>query len=88
MDIKILASCCGNGNTTMALIEQVAQAKGVPINLTRVEDLRQIMIYGVISTPGVVIDGKVVHAGGVPSRDKVEQWFSVGETRTLPRIEM
>ena len=34
------------------------------------------MKYGVMSTPGVVIDGKVVHAGGVPSRDKIAQWIS------------
>jgi predicted thioredoxin/glutaredoxin len=33
------------------------------------------MSYGVMSTPGVVIDGKVVHAGGVPPRAKVEGWF-------------
>ena len=33
------------------------------------------MRYGVMSTPGVVIDGKVVHAGGVPARGKVESWF-------------
>jgi predicted thioredoxin/glutaredoxin len=33
------------------------------------------MIHRVMSTPGVVIDGKVVHAGGVPSRAKVESWF-------------
>jgi predicted thioredoxin/glutaredoxin len=33
------------------------------------------MGYGVMSTPGVVIDGQVVHAGGVPSRSKVEGWF-------------
>jgi predicted thioredoxin/glutaredoxin len=38
--------------------------------------LRDIMGYGVMSTPGVVIDGKVVHAGGVPSRAKIEQWLS------------
>ena len=30
-----------------------------------------------MSTPGVVIDGKVVHAGGVPARDKIEQWLAV-----------
>ena len=34
------------------------------------------MAYGVMATPGVVIDGAVVHAGGVPSRDKVEQWLA------------
>jgi hypothetical protein len=35
-----------------------------------------ILGYGVMSTPGVVINGKVVHAGGVPSRDKIEQWMA------------
>ncbi|MDD2929270.1 MAG: thioredoxin family protein [Sideroxydans sp.] len=34
------------------------------------------MGYGVMSTPGVVIDGKVVHAGGVPDRHKIEGWLA------------
>lgn len=54
----------------------MAREKSVPITLGKVEDLRDIMGYGVMSTPGVVIDGKVVHAGGVPSRGKVEQWLA------------
>ena len=33
------------------------------------------MSYGIMSTPGVVIDGQVVHAGGVPNRQKAEAWF-------------
>jgi predicted thioredoxin/glutaredoxin len=37
------------------------------------------MGYGVMSTPGVVIDGKVVHAGGVPSRAKIEQWLAAAQ---------
>ena len=53
----------------------MAKAKGVTVNLEKVEEPRDIMGYGVMSTPGVVIDGKVVHAGGVPSRDKVESWL-------------
>ena len=76
MDIKVLGTGCANCKTTIALIDQVAQAKGVSVNLTKVEELRDIMGYGVMSTPGVVVDGQVVHAGGVPSRDKIEQWFS------------
>jgi small redox-active disulfide protein 2 len=76
MDIKVLGSGCTNCRTTIALIEQVAQAKGVPVKLTKVEELRDIIGYGVMSTPGVVIDGKVVHAGGVPGRDKIEQWLA------------
>lgn len=76
MDIKVLGTGCANCKTTVALIDQVAKAKGVPITLQKVEELRDIMGYGVMSTPGVVIDGTVVHAGGVPSRDKVEQWLA------------
>ena len=76
MDIKVLGTGCANCKNTIALIEQVAQAKGAPVTLSKVEELREIMGYGVMSTPGVVIDGKVVHAGGVPSRGKVEQWLS------------
>ncbi|MDO9144356.1 thioredoxin family protein [Rhodoferax sp.] len=75
MDIKVLGTGCANCKTTMALIDQMAQAKGVAVTLTKVEELRDIMGYGVMSTPGVVINGRVVHAGGVPSRDKIAQWL-------------
>lgn len=76
MDIKVLGTGCANCKNTIALIEQVAKDKGVAVTLTKVEELREIMGYGVMSTPGVVIDGQVVHAGGVPSRAKVEQWLA------------
>ena len=76
MDIKVLGTGCANCKNTIALIEQIAKAKGVPVTLSKVEELRDIMGYGVMSTPGVVIDGTVVHAGGMPSRDKVEQWLA------------
>jgi len=76
MDIKVLGTGCANCKTTVALIEQVAKAKGVPVTLGKVEELRDIMGYGVMRTPGVVIDGKVVHAGGIPSRDKIESWLA------------
>ena len=76
MDIKVLGTGCANCKNTVNLIEQVANAQGVAVQLEKVEDIRAIMGYGVMSTPGVVINGKVVHAGGVPSRDKIEQWLS------------
>jgi small redox-active disulfide protein 2 len=76
MDIKVLGTGCANCKNTVTLIEQAAKAKGVSIQLEKVEELRAIMGYGVMSTPGVVINGKVVHAGGVPSKDKIEQWLA------------
>ena len=75
-DILVLGPGCTNCENTAALIERVALEKGLTINLAKVEEMREIMGYGIMSTPGVVIDGKVVHAGGVPSRDKVEGWLA------------
>ncbi len=76
MDIKVLGTGCANCKNTIALIDAVAKEQGVAVTLEKVEELRDIMGYGVMSTPGVVINGKVVHAGGVPSRDKVAQWLN------------
>ncbi len=74
-NIKILGTGCANCQNTMKLVDEVAKAKGIAIELEKVEELKVIMGYGVMSTPGVVIDGKVFHAGGVPTRAKVESWF-------------
>jgi small redox-active disulfide protein 2 len=74
-DIKVLGTGCANCRNTIKLIEEVADDRGEQIALEKVEDIQRIMAYGVMATPGVVIDGTVVHAGGVPSRGKVEGWF-------------
>ena len=74
-NVKVLGTGCANCRNTIALVEAVAKAKGVAIALEKIEDLPDIMSYGVMATPGVVIDGQVVHAGGVPARSKVEGWF-------------
>ena len=74
-NIKVLGTGCANCKTTLKLIEDAAKEKGVAVELEKVEDIQAIMSYGVMSTPGVVVDGKVVHAGGVPSRDKIIGWL-------------
>lgn len=74
-NIKVLGTGCANCKATVKLIEEIASGKGIEIALEKVEDLPSIMSYGVMSTPGVVIDGNVVHAGGIPSREKIESWF-------------
>jgi len=74
-NIKVLGTGCANCKTTLKLIEEATKAKGVEIQLEKIEDIQAIMSYSVMSTPGVVVDGKVVHAGGVPSRDKIAGWL-------------
>ena len=74
-DIKVLGTGCSKCKLTLKVIEEVAAQEGVPVNLQKVEEIRDIMAFQVLSTPGVVIDGKVVHVGSVPSRDLVASWL-------------
>ena len=75
MEIKVLGTGCSNCKTTVKLVEEIAKEMGASINLEKVEDIQDIMKFNILSTPGVVIDGVVVHAGGIPTREKVESWF-------------
>ncbi|MBF0356867.1 MAG: thioredoxin family protein [Alphaproteobacteria bacterium] len=74
-DIKVLGGCCGNCDTVMKLFESRATALGVDISLQKISDMPTILGLGVMSTPGVVIDGKVVHAGGIPTSAKIDAWL-------------
>jgi small redox-active disulfide protein 2 len=75
-NIKVLGTGCANCKATEKLIHSVLAATGIPAVVEKVEDLPSIMSYGVMSTPGVVIDGKLVHAGGIPTRAQIEQWLA------------
>ncbi len=73
---KVLGSGCKNCANTADLIERKAAEMGVDVTVEKVTDMGQIMGYGVMSTPGVVMDEKLVHAGGVPAADKVSEWIA------------
>ncbi len=75
-NVKVLGTGCRNCQVTYRLIDEVARAKGVAIELEKVEKIDEIMRLGVLLTPGVIVDGKIVHSGGVPDRRKVESWVS------------
>ena len=73
--IKVLGSGCRNCEVTANVITAAAEQAGVEIELEKVTDIAEIMSYGVMSTPGVIIDGKLVHSGGIPGPDKVRAWI-------------
>ncbi len=75
-NIKVLGTGCANCKTTVRLIDEIAKENGVEIQLEKVEEIRDIMAYGILATPGVVIDGEVVHSDGVPSKEKIQKWFT------------
>jgi len=74
-NIKVLGSGCRNCETTAKLIHQAATDAGVEIELEKITDMGEILAFGVMSTPGVVVDGKLVHSGGVPGADTVRSWL-------------
>jgi len=75
--IKVLGSGCKNCETTANLIKIAAEQAGVQVEVEKVTDISEIMAFGVMSTPGVVVNGEVVHAGGLPSPDQVRRWLTL-----------
>ena len=73
--IKVLGSGCRNCEITAKVIAQAAREAGVDVEIKKVTDVAEIMAYGVMSTPGVVVDGRLVHAGGIPGPDTVRAWM-------------
>ena len=71
---KVLGSGCRNCEITANVIAQAAKEAGVAIELEKVTDMATILGYGVMSTPGVVLDEKVVHTGSIPPPDRVRAW--------------
>jgi small redox-active disulfide protein 2 len=73
MEIKILGPGCAKCKTLDKLTHEVVEKNGIKANITKVEDIMEIMKYGVMSTPALVIDEKVVLKGRVPSSDELKQ---------------
>ena len=75
IEVKVLGTGCANCKATQKLIEQVAADNNIEVNIEKVEDMADIMSYGVMSTPGVIVDGKVAHAGGIPDKAAILSWL-------------
>ena len=72
MKLEVLGSGCANCQKLMAVTEEAVRDLGVAdAEVVKVEDFAKIMAYGVMSTPALVIDGKVVLSGKVPSKAEV-----------------
>ncbi|MFS1424352.1 thioredoxin family protein [Shewanella sp. 10N.286.48.B5] len=73
--IKILGSGCKKCLETAELAQAVADEKAVTVTIEKVTDMAQIMAYGVMSTPAVVVDEKVVHKGSKPTKEQLTSWI-------------
>ena len=73
MDIKILGPGCSNCKTLYSRIEEALRDLSLVATLEKVEDIQRIMSYGIMSTPGLVIDEKVVSQGRVFTVSKLKE---------------
>jgi len=74
-NIQVLGSGCTKCKKTAELIEETARELGIATQVTKVTDAQTIMVYGVMSTPAVVVDEQLVHSGSVPHSNEIEQWL-------------
>lgn len=73
MEIKILGPGCPKCITLEKLTREVVEKNGIDATVTKVDDIVAIMNYGVMTTPALVIDEKVVVKGRVPSAEEIKR---------------
>ncbi len=73
--IKVLGTGCTKCKKTYDLVKEVVQEVGIEANVVKVEEVPEFIKYQVMTTPGIVIDEKVMHSGSIPSRELVTEWF-------------
>ncbi len=71
----MLGSGCKRCEATEAMVKDAAKKLGIDVHVEKVTDYAEIAKFGIASTPGIVIDGKVVHAGGLPRAEALEKWL-------------
>lgn len=76
MEVKILGTGCPKCKTLEELTRKVAKDNGIDANITKVDDIVEIMKYNIMVTPALVVDGKIVAKGRIPSVDEMKQFLT------------
>jgi small redox-active disulfide protein 2 len=75
LNIKVLGSGCTNCINLEKLCREVISENGIEAEIEKVTDYKDIMSYGIMSTPGLVINGKVVLSGKLPTKSTLTHWL-------------
>ncbi len=76
LTIKVLGSGCTNCQTLERLCKEVIAENTLEATVEKVSDLKEIMSYGVLSTPGLVVNGKVISSGKLPTKSTLTHWLT------------
>lgn len=77
MDIKILGPGCPKCKTLEKLTNEVVDQNGIEATITKVEDIVAIMNYGIMTTPALVVNEKVVVKGRVPTAEEIKKFLTI-----------
>lgn len=73
MNIKILGTGCSKCNKLTKIVKEIVAENNLDATVEKVEEMKDIMSYGIMATPGLVIDEEVKASGTVPSKKKIQK---------------
>ncbi|MEA4984205.1 hypothetical protein SDC9_42632 [bioreactor metagenome] len=73
MNIQVLGTGCPKCKTLEKITREVVAEAGIDANISKVEDIVEIMAFNVLTTPALVVDGKVVLKGRIPSKSELKE---------------
>ncbi len=76
LTVKILGSGCANCKKLEAVAREAATASHIEAEFLKVTDMQQIMAYDLLSTPGLVVNEKLVSSGRIPTVAEVQKWLT------------
>ncbi|HPN37403.1 MAG TPA: thioredoxin family protein [Melioribacteraceae bacterium] len=71
--IKILGGGCANCNTLEAMAREICNESNIEAEFVKVKEYQDILGYGVMATPGLVLNEKVIHSGKLPTKDRLKR---------------
>lgn len=74
--VKVYGPGCARCEATEKMVKEAASRLGIAVEVTKVTDAKSIAMAGVMSTPGISVDGRLVHAGGLPDAAKLDGWLA------------
>ena len=84
MEVKVLGTGCEKCRKLFEVTGQAVAQTGVPATLTKVEKLDEIMSFGVMMTPALVVDGEVKCAGRIPGVPEISSWLTTAAMKEQP----
>lgn len=75
LDIKVLGPGCSNCIKLENLVKEVVAENNLPATIEKVTDRSKFMDFGVLLTPGLVVNGKVLAMGKIPTKHTLEHWL-------------